>query len=174
MGRLMCRCNGYNIIVPLGSFIVVSTRRLGFSLLCSVVYLCACLCFVTSRTRLPVIVYALLVVVSCVRKPAGLCAFAETLPNVTKRVTHGDCRWSRGVAAYWDGLATRDLERFGASHLTSKNKILAYLTITLLSAFLMPMLIAESILASSYKCSFVSHTIARCWKMEGGCDAKQT
>ena len=46
------------------------------------------------------------IVVPCVRNPIGVCTFAETLPNVTKRVTYGVYRRSRGVAAHWDGLTT--------------------------------------------------------------------
>ena len=69
----------------------------GILLLCSAVCLCACLCSVTLRAHLPVIVYALLVVVlSCKRKPAGHCTFAERLRTVAKRVTERrlqvDCR----------------------------------------------------------------------------------
>ena len=60
----------------------------GIPLLCSVVCLCACLCPVTLRAHLPVIVYTLLVVVlSCKRNPAGLCIIAEVLRSVTRRVT---------------------------------------------------------------------------------------
>ena len=60
----------------------------GNPLLCSVVCLCACLCSVTLCAHLPVIVYALLVVVSsCKRKPVGLCIIAEALRSVTRRVT---------------------------------------------------------------------------------------
>ena len=65
----------------------MSTRRLGFR--CSAALrVCVCLCLVTLRAHLPVIVYALLVVVSsCKRKPAGLCIIAEALRSVTRRVT---------------------------------------------------------------------------------------
>ena len=60
----------------------------GIPLLYSAVCLCACLCPVTLRAHLPVIVYALLVVVlSCKRKLAGLCIIAEVLRSVTRRMT---------------------------------------------------------------------------------------
>ena len=91
-------------ILSLYHLAVCSEHSLFGNLLVGSVRVCSCL--VTVWIHLPVIVCLLPIVVSCVRKPAGVCTLAETLPNVTKRVTHGVCRWSRGVAAHWDGLAT--------------------------------------------------------------------